>query len=317
MRQSNWNASIVRTATIRRLFWWRMISANPAALGEADVETRPRDHHPGPAHRFSKATRSASSPSIPLNAGRRTSPRTSRTSLRRPLRSSQMRDIPLFLRTLPTGYEGRYRGTSSCRCQGTWPDDGVPAQRSQWRSASKAPFPRLHRAALLTSIENVPSGQRWLRDQFRRYRVQVRSPTRRAAADRTEGKVRHPFFKGLRETCDALNGRVTAGLSFIGKRTKKLTNRATCVTDAMKGVPRIICARVGNRQLAQFSLKEPSSVGASVTWVARTVCYRMTSDVGRCRRCRSACIRCEVRFTLEPQFSFSREQVFGRPAHVP
>jgi len=39
MRQSNWTPSIVPTATIRPVIWWRMIQANPAGLVEADVET--------------------------------------------------------------------------------------------------------------------------------------------------------------------------------------------------------------------------------------------------------------------------------------
>lgn len=53
----------------------------------------------------------------------------------------------------------------------------------------EATFPRFIEPALATSIEKVPGGDRWLHEiQFDGYR-----------AKSAEGKLRHPFFKGVRE----------------------------------------------------------------------------------------------------------------------
>src|SRR5258708_3546652 len=65
-------------------------------------------------------------------------------------------------------------GTSSCPFRSAWSDQTMVFQRTKPAAIVKARFPGFVEPELATSIEKVPSGERWLHEiKFDGYRVQV------------------------------------------------------------------------------------------------------------------------------------------------
>ena len=88
------------------------------------------------------------------------------------LRSAAARRAVLSCRTSPTATKADI-ATCSCRCPCAWSEHGVPAQEARGDRRQGA-LPGFIEPALATSIEKVPTGDRWIHEiKFDGYRVQV------------------------------------------------------------------------------------------------------------------------------------------------
>jgi hypothetical protein len=172
MRRVNWTPSIVPNGNDQTVYLVADDFGKPGVLGSRPI-MRPSIQKPSsrtcsPA---STATRSGSSLSTPSNAGPKTFP-TSRARTAPALRSPDARHL-----LLPSGVYRPLRQSASRHPASTSDALGLTMafqRRKPAASGVKALFPGFIEPSLATSIEKVPSGQRWLHEiKFDGYRVQV------------------------------------------------------------------------------------------------------------------------------------------------